>query len=292
MIDRVSRDNDGLMPTNPRRSRSPRPASPRPARPALGRGRPRAAAGDTSWDRVATWYDGWVGDQGSRNHQALVVPAAMYLLYLAAGESVLEIGSGQGVLAPRVSAAGAHYTGVDASPKLIESARRRHGRSGEFVVGDARRLPATQGLRPASFDAAVFLLSIQDMDPLEQVLASASWAVREHGRVVIVMTHPAFRQPRHAGWGFDEGRKLVYRRIDAYLTPMAVPMKALGDRAPTRSFHRPISAYVNGLAAEGFAVDAMIEIPDTLDQRRPASGRAGNRAAEEIPLFLALRAIR
>jgi len=283
----ASRDNDRLMPTNPGRPRSSRPAGPRPNRP-----RPRAATGDTSWDRVATWYDGWVGDQGSRYHHALVVPAALELLQLEPGESVLEIGSGQGVLAPRVAAVGAEYTGVDSSPKLIDSARRRHGRVGTFVVGDARRLPAAEGLRPASFDAAVFLLSIQDMDPLEQVLASAAWAVRTPGRIVIVMTHPAFRQPRHAGWGFDESRKLVYRRIDAYLTPMAVPMKALGDHARTRSFHRPISEYVNGLSALGFATDGMLEIPDTLDERRPASGRAGNRAATEIPLFLALRASR
>ena len=69
-------------------------------------------------------------------------------------------------------------------------------------------------------------------------------------------------------------------------------MKALGDRPPTRSFHRPLSTYVNGLAAEGFVVDAMLEIPDTLDERRPPGGRAGDRAASEIPLFLALRARR
>jgi ubiquinone/menaquinone biosynthesis C-methylase UbiE len=272
------------MPVDPRRSAASRPG--KPAR------RQTRQSSDTSWDRVATWYDGWVGDQGSRYHQALVVPAALDLLDLRPGETVLEIGSGQGVLAPRVAAAGARYTGVDASPKLIESARRRHGRSGEFVVGDARRLTAVEGLEPASFDAAVFLLSIQDMDPLDLVLASASWAVRTPGQIVIVMTHPAFRQPRHAGWGFDEGRKLVYRRIDAYLTPMAVPMKALGEHEPTRSFHRPVSIYVNGLSAEGFAVDAMLEIPDTLDEQRGQGARAGNRAAAEIPLFLALRARR
>jgi hypothetical protein len=121
----------------------------------------------------------------------------------------------------------------------------------------------------------VFLLSIQDMDPLEQVLASASWAVRdEGGRVVIVMTHPAFRQPRHAGWGFDEGRKLVYRAVDAYLTPMAVPMKALRDRPATRSFHRRVSSYVNGLAAEGFFIDAMLEIPTPSTSGGPTSARA------------------
>jgi SAM-dependent methyltransferase len=270
------------------------PGRRRPARPAPQRSRAprRPPPGETSWDQVATWYDGWVGDQGSRYHQALAVPAAMDLLVPRRGEDVLEIGAGQGVLAPRVVSAGARYTGVDASGKLIDSARRRHGRAGRFLVGDARRLTAVEGLEPASFDAAVFLLSIQDMDPVELVLASASWALRTPGRIVLVMTHPAFRQPRHAGWGFDEGRKLVYRRVDAYLTPMAVPMKALRDRPATRSFHRPISTYVNALAAEGFAVDAMLEIPDTLDEQRPATGRAGSRAAAEIPLFLALRARR
>ena len=60
---------------------------------------------------------------------------------------------------------------------------------------------------------------------------------------------------------------------------MTVPMKAIGDNAPTRSFHRPVSAYVNGLSAEGFAVDAMLEIPDTLDEQRGQGARAGNRAA-------------
>ncbi|HEX5012970.1 MAG TPA: class I SAM-dependent methyltransferase [Candidatus Limnocylindrales bacterium] len=284
------------MPSNARRSPSrqgaSRPGASRPGATRSARTRQPNAAGDTSWDQVATWYDGWVGDQGSRYHQAIVVPATLDLLDLRAGEQVLEIGSGQGVFAPAVARAGARYTGVDSSPKLVESAQRRHGKAGRFLVGDARRLTAVAGLEPGTFDAAVFLLSIQDMDPLELVLASASWAVKEHGRIVIVMTHPAFRQPRHAGWGFDEGRKLVYRRVDAYLTPMAVPMKALPGRAPTRSFHRPVSSYVNTLAAEGFATDAMVEIPDTLDEQRGQGARAGNRAAAEIPLFLALRASR
>ena len=106
------------------------------------------------------------------------------------------------------------------------------------------------------------------------------------------MTHPAFRQPRHSGWGFDEGRKLTYRRVDAYLTPMAVPMKSVSGSAPTRSFHRPLSDYVNGLAGFGFAVDALREPGDLPEGERPGK-RPGRGAADaEIPLFLALRARR
>jgi len=221
-----------------------------------------------------------------------VLPVALELLDPREGEEILDVGAGQGVLAPAVVRSRARYTGVDASPRLIEAARRRHGRTGQFVVGDARRLSAVRDLHQGGYDAAAFVLSIQDMDPLEPVFESVDWALRPASRVVIVMTHPAFRQPRHSGWGFDESRKLTYRRVDAYLTPMAVPMKSVGRSAPTRSFHRPLSAYVNGLAAFGFAIDALREPGDLPEGERPGRRPARGAADAEIPLFLALRARR
>lgn len=253
------------------------------------------APGETSWEKVATWYDGWVGDHGSTYHRELAIPAVMELLRPQSGEAILDVGGGQGVLAPHLADAGARVTVVDASPKLIAAAKRRHARLPDtrFLVGDARRLPAVAGLEEGAHDAAVFLLSIQDMDPLDDVLRGVEWALRAAGRVVLLMTHPAFRQPRHSGWGYDEGRKLTYRRIDGYLTPMAVPMKSLGDGPPTRSFHRPISTYVNALGDVGFAVDAMFEVADLPPDRRPGRAARGDaRAQAEIPIFLALRAVR
>jgi ubiquinone/menaquinone biosynthesis C-methylase UbiE len=267
----------------------------RPPRRTRGNETSSGAPRETSWERVSTWYDGWVGDHGSTYHRELAIPALLDLLQPQRGEEILDVGGGQGVLAPYLTEAGATVTVVDASAKLIAAARRRHGRSrhARYVVGDARRLPAVAGLEEGSFDAAVFLLSIQDMDPLEDVLRSVDWALRPESRVVILMTHPAFRQPRHSGWGFDESRKLTYRRIDGYLGEMAVPMKSLGGGLPTRSFHRPISAYVNALAEAGFATDAMLELPDLPPDRRPGSVTRGDaRANAEIPMFLGLRALR
>lgn len=257
--------------------------------------RPRGATGETSWERVATWYDGWVGDRGSAYHRELAIPAVLDLLDPRQGERILDVGGGQGVLAPALVEAGASVTVVDASAKLIAAAKRRHGRlrDARFLVGDARRLSAVAGVEPASFDAATVLLAIQDMDPLEDVMRGIDWALRPLARVVLLMTHPAFRQPRHSGWGYDEGRKLTYRRVDGYLTEMAVPMKSLGGGQPTRSFHRPISAYVNALADAGFATDAMVEIPDLPPDRRPGKAARGDaRANAEIPIFLGLRAVR
>ena len=244
---------------------------------------------------MATWYDGWVGDRGSAYHRELAIPAVLDLLQPQQGEEILDVGGGQGVLAPYLVDAGARVTVVDASAKLIAAAKRRHRslRGGRFLVGDARRLPALAGLERGSFDGATFLLSIQDMDPLIDVMRGVEWALAPVSRVVLLMTHPAFRQPRHSGWGVDEGRKLTYRRVDAYLGEMAVPMKSLGGGQPTRSFHRPISAYVNALGDAGFATDAMLELPDLPPERRPGRAARGDaRASAEIPIFLGLRAVR
>ncbi len=251
----------------------------------------------TSWDAVANWYDGWVGDAGSDHHRELAIPSLLDLLEPKQGESILDIGAGQGVLASYIASVGASYTGVDASPRLVEMARRRHGKSRRFLSGDACQLSATPGLRAGQFDAVTFLLSIQDMDPLEKVLASAAWALKPGGRVAIVMVHPAFRVPRQSGWGWDGLRKLRYRRVESYLTPLAVPMKSIskssgGQTRPTRTFHRPLSAYVNALAGNALLLERMLEIPAHKIHAPPNAyeDKANERARREIPLFLGLRA--
>lgn len=254
--------------------------------------RRRGPAASTSWDALARWYDGWVGEGGSEHHREVAIPTVMRLLEPKQGEQILDVGTGQGVLAPYVLRTGARFTGVDASPRLLDLARKRHRTGSRFLLGDGRRLPTLPGLTEGSYDAVVFLLSLQDMDPLQPVIEGAAWALKPGGRVVILLTHPAFRVPRQSGWGWDEGRKLVYRRVDRYLTPLPVPMKPYpgGDGRTTRSFHRPLEMYVNTLADSGLCVDRMIEAPGHRIATGAPSQRAERLAREEIPLFLGLRA--
>lgn len=251
----------------------------------------RPPAARTSWDPVAEWYKGMVGEGGHRYHQRYAIPALLNLLDPQPGEQILDIGCGPGVPAPHIADAGARYTGVDASDRLLRAARENHGHDGRFLLGDSRRLEALKELRAAMFDAAFFLLSIQDMDPLDEVLRAAAWAVRDGGRLVIVMLHPCFRVPRQSGWGTDEGRRLRYRRVDRYLTPLPVPMKPYpGQQGVTRSFHRPLEQYVNTLARNGFLLDRLHEIPAYDEASAHNQSRAENLSDREIPLFLGIRA--
>lgn len=274
------------------RRQRPAPRDRRPPQRDPRRQGPSRPAASTSWDPLAQWYDGWVGEGGSEHHRLVAVPAVLRLLDAQPGERIIDIGCGQGVLAPAIVRKGAQYVGVDASPRLLQIARQRHPDAGRFILGDAAKLQAIPDLRTDRFDAAVFLLSLQDMDPLEPVLASAAAALKPGGRAVLLLTHPAFRIPRQSGWGLDEGRKLVYRRIDRYLTPLPVPLKALPGKEgrTTRSFHRPVSDYVNGLADAGLLTDRMEEVPAHKLSTAGSTPKAAELARKEIPLFLGIRA--
>jgi ubiquinone/menaquinone biosynthesis C-methylase UbiE len=239
----------------------------------------------SGWEPLAHWYDGWVGEDGSDHHRNLAIPAALDLLQLRPGDTLLDVGAGQGVFAPYAARAGAVYTGVEVSRALLKLANKRHRSHGRFLHGDARHLPQVVSTR---FDAALFLLSIQDMNPLDAVLRSAASVLQKGGRIVLLMTHPCFRIPRQSGWGHDTDRDLRFRRIDRYLQPLKVPMKSYGERQSgvSISFHRPLSHYINGLAACGLMVDALEEITT----HKQGSSRAEQRANAEIPLFVGIRA--
>jgi SAM-dependent methyltransferase len=247
-----------------------------------------------SWDGVAAWYTGWVGAGGSEHHRPLAVPAILDLLALSPGEHLLDLGCGPGVLAPHAARAGARYTGVDASPRLLAFARRHHGNVGRFVVADATVVATDDRFAPGGFDAVSFLLSVQDIDPLDGALCSAAWSLRPGGRVAIVMTHPCFRVPRQSGWGWDASRRLQYRRVDRYLTRLDVPMKQYDGarRGATRSYHRPLAEYINGLSSHGLLVDRIDEIPGGDAAATDKVNRAELAARREIPLFLGIRAVR
>ncbi|MEM7336283.1 MAG: methyltransferase domain-containing protein [Chloroflexota bacterium] len=244
----------------------------------------------TNWDAVANWYDSWMGKQGSVHHRHLAVPTVMKMLQPTKQEHVLDVGCGQGVLAESIVQTGARYTGVDASHKLLALAKKRHAhlRQARFLFADATKLDSYTYLKANLFQCGVFLLSIQDMSPLDKVLQSVSGCLEENGRLVILMTHPCFRIPRQSGWGWDKQRKLRYRRIDNYLTKLKVPMKT-HKHGTTRSYHRPLETYFNELGNNGFMIDQIREIP-VGDLIKTDRSKAEKRADMEFPLFLAIRA--
>ncbi|MBI5723323.1 MAG: class I SAM-dependent methyltransferase [Planctomycetes bacterium] len=264
-----------------------RAGEPRPAGKAAAAG-PKVA---TAWQRDAEWYDQIIGDEGGEYHRNVVLPGAMRLLGVQAGQHVLDVACGQGVLCRLLHKAGAEVIGVDASPKLIELARQRSDPAITYLVGDARdpsRLPA------GHFHAAACILAAQNINPLAPAFEGVARCLAEGGRFVIVMMHPCFRGPKYTAWGW-EGNDTQFRRVDRYLLPRKEPIVTHPGASPdkyTWTFHRPIQGYVKPLARAGLLVDAIEEWPSHKTSEPGPRAKAENSARKEIPLFLALRAVK
>ncbi|MPQ97981.1 methyltransferase domain-containing protein [Modestobacter sp. I12A-02628] len=117
--------------------------------------------------------------------------AAFELLDLRPGERVLDVGCGTGLDLPFVRAAGATFHGVDASPQMLGTARRRaRGWSGAtFLAADATS-PAVDEL-PGGFDAVVCTYALSIIPAWPVAFARAVGRARPGARVVVVDMQPA-----------------------------------------------------------------------------------------------------
>lgn len=251
---------------------------------------PRAAAASTSWDAVGEWYGTHLSAPGTYQSE-VVWPGAMRLLGVGPGKTFLDVACGEGSFAQLIVKQGGSVVGIDAAPTLVRQAQNKKIRDAEFFVADAAGSIAMYNGK--TFDGAAIVLALQNMSDMNGTLANVSKVMKRGAPVVIVLNHPAFRIPRQSSWGFEEERKMMYRRVDSYLTENAIPMLMHPGDAPdvkTTSFHRPISSYITSLAANGFVVDAMEEWISHKESTSGPRAKSENRIRKEVPMFLAIRA--
>lgn len=242
----------------------------------------------TSWENVANWYDSLIGEKGGYFHTHVIFPKLVPLLLLKPGIKVLDIACGQGAWARRLAQKDCQVVGIDASKSLIEIAKRYQTSNSKFQIDDVRTLK-TLGLE--KFDRITCILALQNIDPIDEMFKRIHELLKDGGRFIAVIMHPAFRAPRISGWEIDEERKIMTRRIDRYLTSMKVPISmhpGSPENQTTWTFHRPLSYYATCARRAHLYIDALEEW--TSDKESVGKNAAmENLARGEIPLFLCIR---
>lgn len=242
---------------------------------------------NTSWENSQDWYNECVGEKGHYYHQSVILENVIKILDLKAGDHLLDVGCGQGVLQrklpPTIS-----YTGIDSSKSLIDHAKK--GGKGNFFVADAcKPLP----LNTLKFQAACFILSMQNMEKQDLAIKYAAERLEKGGKMVLVLNHPCFRIPRQSHWGIDEKAKIQYRRLNLYMSDQKIPIQTHPsqnkDSPTTFSFHHPLSSYVKWLSNNNLVITGMDEWCSDKTSTG-AKSKMENRARQEFPLFLALTA--
>lgn len=236
-------------------------------------------------------YDKTVGSEGHYYHQQIILPKTLELLALnkANSLSLLDLGCGQGILARHLPKK-VEYVGVDNSPALLRAARKYSKHS--FILGD---LTQPLSLEKKDFSHAVILLALQNIEDPFSVLSNAAAHLRSGGKLLIVLNHPCFRIPRQSSWGTDAQKKIQYRRIDRYFSPLQIPIqmrpsqKELSEE--TWSYHYPLAAYSGWIKKAGFLIEQLDEwCSDKKSMGKMAAME--DRARKEFPLFLAIMSVR
>lgn len=246
---------------------------------------------NTSWGNVAGWYDNVVNDDDSYQVK-VILPNVMRLVLPNKGQKILDVACGQGFFSHALASTGASVTGLDISPELISIAKKQASHNEEFHVFPAHNLSA---FKDKSFDTVVCVLAIQNIENIQEVFREVARVTKTGGRYVIVLNHPAFRNPGKTHWGFDDKTNIQYRRVDAYMSEsrVAIEMEPGKNKSNvTYSFHRPLQVYSKMLANGGFAILRIEEWMSHKESEKGPKKIAEDRARKEIPMFMCLECVK
>lgn len=185
-----------------------------------------------------TWADSVAGDMERHYSPGRTWEAtARALVHLSDPGDVLDIASGDGVLAELLAPVARSVTCVDISEKVVAAGRRRLKQQDNvhFEVGDMHALPVAE----SSFDTTLLMHALTFTERPAIVLAQAVATLRPGGRLLAVTLaehrHEKAVQPyNHANLGFSP-RRLRRLASAAGLDVVFCALSAVEKRAPNFS---------------------------------------------------------
>ena len=222
-----------------------------------------------SWDPIADW---WIREAASDPAYPLDVVPMLEVLVPSEPGLVLDIGCGDGHLAPHV---GDRLVGFDRSERLARAAASRM----PVVVG---RAPDLDCFRTQVFDGAVsvYLLDLLADDPA--FFRACARVIREAGWLVVVINHPVYTAPGSAPL-IDEDGEVLWRwgrYFDRGATDEPVGVETV------RYEHRSVADLLSAAADAGWRLETMVERPLSSATIERIPGAFGQ---DRIPRLLGVR---
>ena len=206
---------------------------------------------DDLWERNAGWWQEGFTEGADAEYEEQILPLAREAL--AGAARVLDVGTGEGQIARLVVRDGAGLVvGVDPTAAQLQAARERGG-GVDYARANADALPFAD----ASFDAVVVCLVFEHIADHEPAIAELARVLEPGGRFVFFLNHPLLQAP-NSGWIVDHILDEQYWRIGPYLVE-DVAMEELAPGVVLPFVHRPLSQYVNAMAANGLLIERMEE---------------------------------
>ena len=202
-------------------------------------------------------------------------PATLSLLPDVKDSRVLDAGCGPGVYSEWLLRRGAEVVAVDASPQMVELARRRLG--GTVDVRQADLSKPLDFLGDSSFAVVLSPLVMEYVEDWGGAFAEFYRVLRPGGHFIFSVTHP-----------FSD--YLYFKSLNYYETEL-VGCEWRGFqqvKVHMPSFRRPLGAMLNPLTEVGFHLESIIE-PKPTEEFKEADPKHYEELSR-LPCFLCIRA--
>lgn len=230
----------------------------------------------TAFDAYEALAESYAAAVDTKPHNAYYErPATLSLLPDVAGKRVLDAGCGPGVYSEWLVKCGAEVVAVDASPKMVELARRRLGGAADVRRADLSKPLTFLGDSP--FDLVLSPLVLEYVEDWRATFAEFYRVLRPGGHLVFSVTHPLF--------------DYLYFKSDDYFRTELVSAEwrgFRGTRVRMPSFRRSLEETINPLLEAGFRLERLLE-PKVTEELRQADPKHYEELSRQ-PCFLCVRA--
>jgi ubiquinone/menaquinone biosynthesis C-methylase UbiE len=209
------------------------------------------------WETNAKWWQDAFTGGADPEYQEQIIPLLVEQLRLCSPGRVLDIGCGEGQLGRAVLASGVagYAAGLDPTWSQLEVAVQRQAPG--KPIGLTRAEAAAIPFPDQCFDAAFACLVFEHIEDAHQALAEVGRVVRPGGAFLLFLNHPLLQAPG-SGWVDDQILGEQYWRIGPYLVEHH-SVEEVAKNVWIPFIHRPLSFYINALAAAGLYTTAMLE---------------------------------
>ncbi|KYG40864.1 hypothetical protein M433DRAFT_77093 [Acidomyces richmondensis BFW] len=240
-----------------------------------------------TWDHVANYWDEVQSEGGNDMFMQLVIPQLKQLACCKADQTVLELGSGTGIICRVFARLGARVVGLDYSERMLKLAEKHDQVENQARSEDGlhplpikyrlvdlmnfedmdRRAAQLKEEYQGGFDIITISMTIKSLPEIEPLAKALPLFLKPGGRVIVVDLHPVFSKPAgHREIQIYEdpatGKQVMETciKIKQYLNLPPVMSEAVrGQNKPVMLYHRPISTLFNIFAKAGFVPNCIRE---------------------------------
>jgi len=220
------------------------------------------------WELSAQAWIESIGERGDWGRVHVLDPVMLDRVRKGGFSNALDVGCGEGRFCRLLKAAGLNATGIDPTPRLLETARLRDP-SGDYRFGRAEQLE----FESAQFDLVVTYLTLVDIPDFRKAIGEMARVLKPGGSLLIANLTSFTSACAAQGWVRDTDGRRLYFPVDRYLEEFPFWLEWSGIRI--ENWHRPLAAYMSTLLELGLRLSFFSE-PDSVsgeesrreDQRR------------------------